>query len=142
VTTFRPRLARIICGALAVALIIGTAVLFAVSPSFGMYQFTAGDYAGTIVFVLILLWILWIQFQVRLVAGEDGIFIKNLIYSHTFTWDELVGVDFGDGPWVRIDTVHGETVNVMAIQSSDGEYARKQAVRLATIIDRHSPHVD
>ncbi|WP_054953679.1 PH domain-containing protein [Flaviflexus massiliensis] len=138
-TPFRPRLARIVSVVLAIALIIGTGALFAVSPSFGMYEFTTWDYVGTIVFVALLLGLLWIQYQVRLVPSEDGIYIKNLFLSHRLTWNEIIGVDFGQGPWARIDTVMGDTINIMAIQSADGEYAKREAVRLATLIDNHSP---
>ena len=123
---------------LAVALILATAALFAVSPSFGIYEFHAVDYIGTIVFVALLLGLLWIQYQVRIEVHDWGIRVKNLVRSHELEWPELIAVEFGDGPWVRIDTTSGETISAMAIQSSDGEFARKEAVRLATLIDYHS----
>lgn len=139
--TFRPRLARYVCVTLAILLVAGTAVLFYVAPSLGMYAWTARDYIGTLIFVAFVLWLLWIQYQVRLEVREHGIYIKNLIYSHELAWEQLVGVDFGDGPWVRVDTTDGQVINVMAIQSADGEFARREAVRLATLIDRRSRSV-
>lgn len=136
--TFRPRMARYVCVFLAILLIAATAVLFFVAPSFGQYAWVTRDYLGMVVFDMFLLWLLWIQYQVRLEVHEHGIFIKNLIKSHELDWAQLVGVDFGDGPWVRVDTTDGTVINVMAIQSADGDYARKEAVRLATLIDRNT----
>lgn len=131
-------MARYVCLGLAILLIIATAALFAVAPGFGMYAWGTSDYVGTLALLGFFLWLLWIQYRVRLEVRTDGIVIKNLIYSHELTWGQLVGVDFGDGPWVRIDTTDGESINVMAIQAADGEYARREAVRLATLIDRHT----
>lgn len=136
--TFRPRMARYVCVFLAILLIAATAALFFVAPSFGQYAWVTRDYVGMVVFDIFLLWLLWIQYQVRLEVREHGIFIKNLIKSHELDWAQLVGVDFGDGPWVRVDTTDGTVINVMAIQSADGDYARKEAVRLATLIDRNT----
>jgi len=129
-------MARYVCIVLAILLIAATAALFFVAPSFGQYAWTSRDYVGTIIVDLFLIWLLWIQYQVRLEVRDRGIYIKNLIHSHSLDWEQLVGVDLGDGPWVRIDTTDGTVVNVMAIQSADGDYARKEAVRLATLIDR------
>lgn len=131
-------MARYVCIVLAILLVAATAALFFVAPSFGQYAWGTRDYVGTIIFVAFLLWLLWIQYQVRLEVRDHGIYIKNLIYSHEFAWEQLVGVDFGDGPWVRIDTTDGTAVSVMAIQSADGKYAKREAVRLATLIDRKS----
>lgn len=131
-------MARYVCFGLAILLIAATAVLFSVAPSFGVYAWGTIDYIGTLLLLAFFLWLLWIQVQVRVEVREEGIYIKNLIYSHTLDWAEIVGVDFGEGPWVRVDTSEGHVINVMAIQSADGEYARREAVRLATLIDQQT----
>ncbi|WP_182354705.1 PH domain-containing protein [Flaviflexus huanghaiensis] len=129
-------MARYVTAGLAVLLIASTAVLFAMAPSFGIYAWGTVDYIGTVILLAFFLWLLWIQYQVRVEVRDEGIYIKNLIYAHSLEWGQIVGVDFGEGPWVRIDTTDGHVVSVMAIQSADGDYARREAVRLATLIDR------
>lgn len=135
---FRPRLARRASLALAIVLIIGTIVLFAVVPTEGSFSFSATDYVAAVFFLGFLLYLLYMQYQVHATVTAETITVKNLIYSHTYEWAQVLNIEFGGGPWARLDISDGTTVAVMAIQSADGAYARAEAVRLATLIEAHS----
>lgn len=136
--TFRPRLARRVAIVLAILLVIALVVLFAVVPTEGSFSFDAVDYVAGVVVMGIFHWILYMHYQVHAAVDSTGITVKNLIYSHTFTWAEVIDVEFGSGPWARLDISDGRIVSVMAIQYADGEFANREAVRLATLIEHHS----
>ncbi|MDO5723243.1 MAG: PH domain-containing protein [Flaviflexus sp.] len=137
--TFRPRRARIVSLWLSILLIVATCVLFAVVPTSGAsFAFGPSDFFGTALLSGGIVVFLYLQYQVRIEVSESGIFVKNLIYSHRLEWEQLIAVDFGGGPWARIDTTEGESIAVMAIQRSDGDYARREARRLATLIEAHT----
>ena len=136
--TFRPRLARRVSLGLAVVLVTGTIILFAVVPSEGLFSFTPVDYVAALTFLALWLGLLYLQYQVHVDVTEETITVKNLVYSHTYEWAQVLTVEFGGGPWARLNISDGTTIAVMAIQSADGAYARAEAVRLATLIEAHS----
>lgn len=140
--TFRPRLTRRVIIGLATLSVIALIVLFAVVPTSGLFSFGIEDYVAGIVFLGMILYILYLHYQVRVDVHDDGITVKNLINTHRYSWAQLVDVEFGSGPWARLDISDGTTTAVMAIQSADGDYGRREAVRLATLIDQHSPTRD
>lgn len=137
--TFRPRRARIVSLWLSILLIVATGVLFAVVPTSGSdFAFGPGDFAGATLLSGGIVVFLYMQYQVRIEVSETGIFIKNLVYSHRLEWEQLIAVDFGSGPWARVDTTEGESIAVMAIQRSDGKFAHREARRLAALIEAHT----
>ncbi|ASR56713.1 hypothetical protein CBP52_04525 [Cellulomonas sp. PSBB021] len=95
---------------------------------------TSLDVASFAVFALAIVWFCWRQASVRAVPDEDGLTVRNLLVTTRLTWAQVVAVRFGDSPWVQLDLADGDTLAVMGIQRADGELARAQARRLATLV--------
>ncbi len=128
-TPFRPRLARTASLVLAGVVVTATVVLVVLMPGL-----TSLDVASFAVFALAIVWFCWRQASVRAVPDEDGLTVRNLLVTTRLTWAQVVAVRFGDSPWVRLDLADGDTLAVMGIQRADGELARAQARRLATLV--------
>lgn len=135
---FRPRRARTVSLVLAILLVIATIVLFAVVPTSGLFSFGPVDYAAAVAVVGGFLVFLWMQYTVTAIPSEKGIYVRNLVARHNVEWAEVLGVDFGDSAWARLDVIHDEPIAVMGIQRSDGEFAQAEARRLATLVHLHS----
>nr|WP_232514753.1 MULTISPECIES: PH domain-containing protein [Cellulomonas] len=128
-TPFRPRLARTASLVLAGVVVTATVVLVVLMPGL-----TSLDVASFAVFALAIVWFCWRQASVRAVPDEDGLTVRNLLVTTRLTWAQVVAVRFGDSPWVQLDLADGDTLAVMGIQRADGELARAQARRLATLV--------
>ncbi|MHB1064177.1 MAG: PH domain-containing protein [Georgenia sp.] len=138
--TFRPRWARRVSVALAVLTVAGTLAVLIALPRMSKVAFTLGDGIGTVLLALVLLWLYWRQGGVRAVPDETGLRVRNIIYTRTVEWAQIVTVTFGAStPWVQLDLSEGDTLAVMAIQRADGAYGRDEARRLATLIAYHEP---
>lgn len=60
----------------------------------------------------------------RLDADERGLRVRNLLGERAVPWDLVRGVEFRDGsPWASLDLAGDEVINLMAVQSWDGEHA-------------------
>ena len=127
--TFRPCLARQVSLAVALAVLVGTAVLVVVVPGLN-----AGDRVGFVLFGIALAWFCWREASVRLVADERGATVRNLIVTTRLEWADVVAVRFGERPWVQLDLANGDTLAVMGIQRADGPGAQEQARQLATLV--------
>lgn len=131
---FRPRAARWVASALFVATVVTTPLLFVVLAinDLGM---PPADIAGTVFVAAVLAWLCFRQAAVRAVPDETGLTVRNFVRVRRVTWSQVVSVRFGPNrPWALLDLSDGTTLAVMAIQSADGEYGRRQAGRLAALI--------
>ena len=131
---FRPRLARAVTLVMAVVVVALTvAIMLALSV------LTAGDRLGfAIVGGLIALFLVR-QASVVARADDDGLTVRNLVFTRRLEWAEVVSVRFGSGrPWVQLDLADGDTLAVMAIQRADGPFADAEARRLATLVALHT----
>jgi hypothetical protein len=131
---FRPRLARAVTLVMAVVVVVLTvAIMLALSV------LTAGDRLGfAIVGGLIALFLVR-QASVVARADDDGLTVRNLVFTRRLEWAEVVSVRFGSGrPWVQLDLADGDTLAVMAIQRADGPFADAEARRLATLVALHT----
>lgn len=81
---------------------------------------------------------------IRAVPSRDGLTVRNLFLTRHIPWSDIVRIQFGGGsPWAYLDTADADTVPVMAVQKADGDLGRREAARLAALIDYHSgrePH--
>lgn len=136
---FRPRAARLVCIPLA-------AVSFAFFAGIAVWlpQITGGpgglaDRVGFVVVGLGIAWFLLREAGVRAAPDEAGLTVRNLLRTRRLAWPEVVSVRFGpDRPWVQLDLSDGTTLAVMAVQRADGERARGEARRLATMVAHFS----
>jgi len=131
---FRPRLARMVTLALAVlVLVLTTAIIL------GMSVLSTGDRVGFAMVGGLIAWFCWRQASVTAKVDDDGLTVRNLVFTRRLEWAEIVSVRFGSGrPWVQLDLSDGDTLAVMGIQRADGAFADAEARRLATLVAMHT----
>jgi hypothetical protein len=99
----------------------------------------AADRAGIALVGLAVAWFCWREASVVARPDEAGLAVRNLVVRRRLDWEEIVDVRFGEGrAWVQLDLADGDTLAVMAIQRADGDAARREARRLATLVARHT----
>ncbi|UNX53203.1 PH domain-containing protein [Georgenia sp. TF02-10] len=136
---FRARAARTVTWVLGVLTVLGAVAVIVLLPLSGAV-FGLGDQAGTAALAALICWFLWRQGSVRADPGPTGLRVRNLVHTRQVDWAEIVAVTFGEGnPWVLLDLSDGDTLAVMAIQRADGDRARAEARRLATLVALHEP---
>jgi hypothetical protein len=137
---FRPRAARTVASALGVLVLLGAGTLTLLAPSYTGAPLTLVDRVSIAVVAIGIAAFCYRQASVRAVPDKDGLTVRNLGSTHRVEWDEIVSVRFGEGrPWVQLDLDDGNTLAVMGIQRSDGDLARAEARRLATLVAAHEP---
>lgn len=136
---FRPRAARLVCLPLAgisLVMMVGLAVGL---PGLTGVRLGAGDRVGFVSLGVAIAWFLLREAGVRADPDRAGIVVRNLLRTRRLAWAEVVSVRFGpDRPWVLLDLADGDTLAVMAVQRADGDRARTEARRLATLVAAHS----
>lgn len=138
---FRPRAARIVSWALLAAVVAATLALVIGAPIWlGADRFTLVDQTGTVLLGAAICWVIYRQLSVSIVPDDEGLTVRNLIHTTRLTWPQVVAVRFGpDNPWARLDLADGSELAAMGIQSADGDFARAEARRLATLVALHEP---
>ena len=131
---FRPRFARVVTLALAVLVVGSTAAII-----LAMSVLSTGDRIGFVLVGALIVWFLWRQATVVARVDDDGLTVRNLVFTRRLEWAEVVSVRFGSGrPWVQLDLSDGDTLAVMGIQRADGAFADAEARRLATLVAMHT----
>ncbi|HLS73159.1 MAG TPA: PH domain-containing protein [Actinomycetaceae bacterium] len=131
---FRPRAARWVASVLFVATVVATPAFFIVLAVNDLAM-PPTDAVGTVMVAAVLAWLCFRQAAVRAVPTETGLTVRNFVRVRELTWSQVVAVRFGPNrPWAMLDLSDGTTLAVMAIQSADGEYGRREASRLAALI--------
>ena len=132
---FRPRFARLVTGTLAAVVAAATVLLIVLLSATGIEGWSPADLTGIGLVGLAIVWFLWRQATVTATPTAAGLRVRNLASTRTVAWAEIVWVRFGEGrPWVQLDLDDGDTLAVMGVQRSDGERARREARRLATLV--------
>lgn len=132
---FRPRLARVVTSVLAVVVTVATVLLLVLLPGVDLAGYGAGDRLGIGLVGFAIVWFCWRQATVSATPTPEGLRVRNLATTRTVAWSQIVWVRFGEGrPWVQLDLDDGDTLAVMGVQRSDGERARREARRLATLV--------
>ena len=137
--TFRPRRSRIVSIVVAIALVVVFAVVAVRIPQGGVTGWTAADSAALVAFaVAVAAFLLRFAF-VRATPTPQGLHINNLVVSRDLDWAEIVNVQSGNGaPWLVLELSDTETLAVMAIQRSDGDFANAEARRLAALVEANN----
>lgn len=139
----RPRRARVVCWAAAVAVVAVSAVVatgLRGSTGDGPGYFQRGDQAAMIgLGVLLALGVLMFT-RPRVAADARGVRIRNVVGSYDLPWDVVRAVTFGRGsPWVTLELHDDDVVAVMAIQAVDREYAVHAARGLRALLAASRP---
>lgn len=139
--TIAPKGARIVAWSLFALVAAGTAVFVVVAPRvLGADRFPLPDQVLSVLFGALVCWGIYRQATVRIVPRERDLRVRNVFSTTTLAWEQVVAVRFGpDHPWARLDLADGSTLGAMGIQTSDGEYAGRQARYLATLVALHEP---
>ena len=136
----RPRAARLVAlplAALSLAMMVAIALAL---PRLTGAPVGLGDRIGFVAFGVAVAWFLIREAGVRADPDAEGLTVRNLVRTRRLVWPEIVSVRFGpDRPWVQLDLADGDTLAVMAVQRADGDRARAEARRLATLVALHSP---
>jgi hypothetical protein len=107
-------------------------------PWSGVDQVGINDRIGLLVIAVFIGWGMSRFGGVLATPSKEGLVVRNLLITRTLTWREVEGLNFGvSDPWVTLNTEDGDPLAVMAIQRADGEPARSEAERLATLIEYH-----
>ena len=138
---YRPRRLRLVCTVSAAAV-----VAVCVAVSFGLHgstgdgpgTFQRGDQAAMIgLGVLFAIGIMMFA-RPRVEADENGLRIRNVVGGYELPWEVVRAVRFGRGTsWVTLDLADDDVVSVMAIQSSDKEYALEAVRTLRALLAQH-----
>lgn len=129
---FAPRRARVVAAVVAVAFMIMMILLGFLSPGSGIL-----DKVGFIGVGVGVAWLMYRLAGVHATPSPTGLVVRNLFITTRLEWAQIVSVRFGDRPWVLLDLSDGETLSVMGIQRADGEFGRREAVRLADLVEEH-----
>ena len=139
-TVFRPRRARRLGIAFAVGIVVvwvGMSIALSYEPDSG---WGPTDTVSAALLAALLAAALLRIVSVRALATEEALVVRNVVFTRRVEWGGIVGVRFGgDDPWLTLDTDDGETLPVMAVQRADGEFGRREAQRLARLVEAHSP---
>ena len=133
---FRPRLARVVTLVIGALIAVSTVTLVLLLPQFYTRNVVL-DLVGIGLVGVFGVWFCWRQATVVAVPDETGLFVRNLIYSRRLEWAEIVLVRFGERPWAQLDLADGDSLAVMGIQRADCELARREAARLAALVQAH-----
>lgn len=131
----RPRWAPVVGVVLAVLIVLSVLALFVFVEPNAATNLGPADYVLVVAVAGILLAILWRQSTVSAVPSAEGLAVRNLMGTTHLEWAQIVSVRFSpDRAWAQLDLADGDQLAVMAIQSSDGERARRSAQRLAALV--------
>ena len=141
---FRPRGGRYVALVAAVVSVVLFAIVAFTVPgpeaSFGGWTLT--DRMLLVVLGLLIAAILLRFATIKAVPTPEGLVVRNLVTTRQLVWAQIIRVQFSGGaPWLTLDLDDADTVAVMAIQKSDGAFARAEAGRLSALVEVHSsPH--
>ena len=136
----RPRRARLVARILAVVVVVvftglgfamgGTNVghVGTTGPAGGGGVFGSADRIAIIAFGLVGACVILVFTRPRVEADARGIRGRNLIGSYDLPWEVVRGLRFEPGQsWAILDLQDDDSVAVLAVQSADGERARRAA---------------
>lgn len=124
----------------AAVLVAAMAFLWVMLPDHVRAEFGIAQRVTLIAFFVAVLTVLYGMFRTSASADEAGLTVANGYRVRRFEWPEIVRVSLtANRPWALLDLADGTAVSVMAIQSSDGDRAKRAARELAVVIAQRSP---
>ena len=136
---WRPRKARVATLIIALAVVLVLGAVAVLLPATEGTRTSVSNRIGVFAVGVGIAWFLVRHASVTLTATAAGLQVKNLFRSRLVAWNEVASVSLRKGdPWVTLVLADGDTVAVMAIQSSDGPAAPAAARELARLVARES----
>lgn len=135
---WRPVRARAVALVLAALVAVATVLLAVALPRGGVGDFSLIDRFGVVLVGAALVAALGLFARSRAEAYPDGLLVVNLLRSRRVAWAEIVGVTLGpDASWAALDLSDGSTLALMALQSADGDRARRGLAQLRALLAAH-----
>jgi hypothetical protein len=132
---FVPRRGRQVALGFGVASLLLFGVLALVVPSTGLPGWSALDSWLLFGFGVLVAAAMWRFAALRAIPSPGGLVVRNVLLTRTVAWGQITRVRFAGGdPWVVLDLSDGEQLAVMAVQKSDGGFARAESRRLAALV--------
>ena len=73
----------------------------------------------------------------RVVAGADGVRVRNGLSEKGYPWGVVRAVRFEEGaPWASLELQDDETVAMLAVQANDGDRAVDAVVALRRLLEQ------
>jgi PH (Pleckstrin Homology) domain-containing protein len=136
---FRPRRARVVVYACAVALLVALTWIAVILPSGGTHPWGFGSRLSLVVFALVFAYLLHRLASVRVVATDDGVEVVNVVRRRRLAWAQIVGVRLSqDDSWLVLDLDDGEAMQAMGVARSEGPAAQEQARAFARMVTEHT----
>ncbi len=136
----RPHKVRRIAIPVAVALVVLFVVVAVLlkSGSTGV-RFGLSDQVSIAAIGVVLACATLLLIRPRLVADDDGVEVRNVLFGQKVPWSVIRAVSFPDGaPWARLELPQDEYVPVVAIQAADGERAVVAIRELRALLRKHN----
>jgi hypothetical protein len=137
-----PRLMRVVCAGLAVAVLAVMVVvgILLKSSSTGVVTFRTSDQVAMIGLGVVLAAGILLLARPRVDADDAGVRVRNILGSHDLPWAAVRSVRFDrTSSWASLLLVTGEEIAVLAVQSVDGERAVAAVEGLRTLLAAHRP---
>ncbi|HSP61079.1 MAG TPA: PH domain-containing protein [Ornithinimicrobium sp.] len=138
--TFRPVrgawVARV--SALASIVVFGLVALLSPMPLGSDPSLTVLNRVAVALIGVVMAVFLWRYAVLRAEPGPAGLRVVNLFSTTEVEWAQILRVGFSGGAsWAVLELTDTEELPVMAIQRADGEHARREASRLAALVEHH-----
>ncbi len=141
---FRPRGVRIVGGALFAILAVSVVATWFLLPDTAQARFHALDLVLTLFVTALFVVAGTALLRCRLDATEAGLLVVNGYRTHDLAWNQVVRLTMPQGaPFARLDLTDGSTISLVALQSSDGDRARRDLRLLRSLVaERQDPTPD
>jgi hypothetical protein len=126
----RPRRLTFMCWSMAVLLVGVFALIgYGARGASGGMEFGPVDQAAMTGLGVVLAGCVLLLTRARVVAGGDGVRVRNVVGERSLPWGVVRAVRFDDGAsWASLELQDDDTVALLAVQANDGEGA-VEAVR-------------
>lgn len=132
---FVPRRGRQVALGFGIASLLLFGVLALVVPSTALPGWSALDSWLLFGFGVLVAASMWRFAALRATPSTSGLVVRNVLLTRRVGWAQVSRVRFSGGdPWVVLDLSNGEQLAVMAVQKSDGDFARSESRRLAALV--------
>ncbi len=135
--TYAPRRLRLICQALAVAVlgVFGAVALVLPRGASDAQVFKTADQIAFFGIGVLLAGAVLVLTRFRVRADPSGVWVRNALGERFFPWAAVVEVDLPDGgTWAQLMLPDDETVALLAIQISDGDVAIDALITLRRLL--------
>lgn len=133
----RPRRLARVCWAVAVAVVVVFGLLAVALGNLpeGEMRFRLADQIAFVVLGLVLAGVVLLFTRARVVADASGVDVTNPVGRKRVPWEVVRGVRLDDSaPWAVLDLHDDETVQLLAVQGHDGDYAVDAVLALRALL--------